>query len=109
MVGIVGFDQPIGNGELQLVRPEPARFIPWRQAQARAEVEQDVGGLGDDSFAGDEAGQREGRLLPWKGVVAGAAQDIRVAGAGVFQRQADEFAATLDIRPVVEAVLQNGR
>jgi len=109
MVGIVRFDQPVGDGELQLVRPEPARFALWREAQARPEVEQDIGGLGDDPFPGDQVGQREGRLPLRKGIVPGAAQDVRVIGAGVLQRQADEFAAALDFRPVVKAVLQNGR
>jgi len=53
-MGVVNFRHEIGNGELQLVHPQLSGFRLRRQPVARAEIEQDVGGLPDHELAGFE-------------------------------------------------------
>src|SRR4051794_41972847 len=50
MMGVVRLVHKIGDRQLQLMRPQPARFVPRCEAVVSAEVEQDVGGLSDDQF-----------------------------------------------------------
>ena len=64
MVGVVHLLHEIGDGELKLVRPQPAGLVavgarPWRGA----EILQDVRGLRDQQPAGLEERRRERRLL----------------------------------------------
>src|SRR6202020_1661513 len=78
------------------------------------EIEQDVRGLGDDELAGFEVRRREWRPRAAlivdefhhrrRAAFALAARHIDIIGAGFFQRQTDEFAAPLDLRPVVKLV-----
>ncbi len=51
-MGVVDTHDEIGDGELQLMRPQPPRLVARREFQARAEEEQDFRGLRDDEFAG---------------------------------------------------------
>ena len=106
MVRVVDLDDEIGDGELELMRPKPSRLVARRQIQARAEIEQDIRGLRDDELAGFEERRRKRR--PRAALVvddfhhrrhagfAFAARDIDIVGAGFFQRQPDELAASLD-------------
>ena len=48
MMRIVDFDHQIGNGELQLMRPQPLGLVLGRKAEAWPEKQQDIGGVGDD-------------------------------------------------------------
>src|SRR5215211_3998951 len=61
MMRVVDLDHEVGDGELQLMRPQPSRFVAWRQPKPRAEIKQDIGGLGDDELAGLEEWWRERR------------------------------------------------
>jgi len=91
---------------LQLVHPQAARVGARRQAVLLAQVEQDVGHLADDQLAGLQEGRREGRIFldverrHQQVDPAFAARHVDVVGARFFQRQADEFAAALDARPI---------
>ena len=60
MVGVVHFGEPVGDGELLAVQSQACRLVLRRETQARAEVEQDVGGLRDDQLSGLEVGRRKG-------------------------------------------------
>src|SRR5438270_11343335 len=50
MMGIVSLVHKIGNRQLQLMRPQTARLVCWRQAVMTAEIEEDVGSLSDHQF-----------------------------------------------------------
>ena len=75
-----------------------------RQAVALAEIQQDVGGLADDDVAGFQERRRKRRVRGFRRRVSRIiaampsprARDVDVVGAGIFQRQAHEFAASLD-------------
>ena len=78
---------------------------------ARSEIEQDVGGLPDHELAGFEERRRKRRRaatrlhhLHHRGHAALAARNVGIVGAGLFQREADIFAAALDARPVQEFI-----
>src|SRR6202044_87346 len=114
MVGIVDMGDEVGYGELQLMRPQFARLVARRQIEPRAEIKQDIRGLRDDELAGFEKRRRVRR--PRAALVfeqlhqrrhaapARPARDVEVIGAGLFEREANEFAATLDARPVVKLI-----
>ena len=113
MVGVVNFLHQIGDGQLQLQRPEPIGFAARHQPQARPEIVQDQRGLRDHQLAGLEKRRRIGRTLDPRAIhelrhrvpaVAAAARHVDVVGAALLQRQADELAAALDFRPVVKLV-----
>jgi hypothetical protein len=59
MVRVVRLGQPVRDGQLQLVRPQPSGLVPGREAQPRPEEQQDVGRLRDDLPAGDQVRRRE--------------------------------------------------
>ena len=59
MVRVVRLGHRIGDGQLQLVRPEPVGLADAREPEARPEVQQDRGGLADDDVAIDQEGRRE--------------------------------------------------
>ena len=104
-MAVVDMHDEIGDGELQLMRPQSSRLVARREVQARAEVKQDIRGLRDDDLAGLEKRRRIGR--PRAALVLEQfhhrrhaapprpARDVDVIGAGLFERQADEFAAAL--------------
>src|SRR5439155_626525 len=52
MVRLAGFIQPIGDRQLQLMRPEPARFAFRYETQPRREELENVGGLRNQELAG---------------------------------------------------------
>src|SRR5206468_2303738 len=110
---IVHFDQPVGDGELELVRPETRRLALRREAVARGEPQEDVRRLCDHQvprfqkrrserqasfgFAFQEARQRRDAALR-------RSRDIDVAGARFLQREPHEFPAALYRGPVIEFV-----
>ena len=106
MMGVVDFLHQIGDGELQLMHPQPAGFGLRREPVARAEIEQDVGGLADHQPACLQERRREGRvrrprrrisrIIAAQPPPSRRARHIAIFGAGLFQREADEFAAALD-------------
>ncbi len=112
MMRIVYFADPIGDGELQLVRPQTHGLAFWRKAQARPEVEEDIRGLRDQKFAGFEKRRRERRMFDravfhqahHRRHAARGARHIDVVGARVFEGEANEFTAALDRRPVIKFV-----
>ena len=116
LMGVVDLDQEIGDRELQLVRPQPARRIARYEVEAWAEIEQDVRGLANQEPSGLEKRRRERRALdissfeePLHRRYAAAfrfrhQRDIDVVRAGVLERKAHVLAATLDAGPVVELV-----
>src|SRR6266571_4944877 len=116
MMAVVHFDQPVGDGELQLVQPQPPGFILRRESEARPEIEQNVRGLRDQQPAGSQERRRKGPVA--LGTVfkqtdhflrpPRQARDISVSGAGILEREADEFAAPLDARPVIELITHSG-
>src|SRR5664279_1252637 len=93
------------------MHPQSSRFRTWRQAMARAEKEQDVGGLPDHALS-----RFQKRRSEWwcafaplhhfhhRRHAAAAARYIGIIGAGLLQRQPDIFAAALDVRPVIQFV-----
>src|SRR4051794_20092215 len=48
MMGVVNQHHQIGDGELQLMHPQPPGLVPGRQPELPAKIEQDVRGLADD-------------------------------------------------------------
>ena len=69
MVDVVRLDHEVGDGELDLVGPEPTGLGLRREAVALAEIEEDVGALADDALAVDQERRRKGgrldlRILP---------------------------------------------
>ena len=121
MVNIVGLDQEIGHGELQLVGPHAAGLARRRQFVAGAEEHQDIRGLRDHALAGPQDWRGKGRLTV--GVVVQqfehprhaaahifrCAHNIDIVGGGFFQRQANKLAAPLYGRPIVEFVTHGSR
>src|SRR2546422_2094828 len=112
VMGVVHLGQPVGDGELQLVQPQPAGLAPGGKAQAGPEVEEDVRGLGDQQLTGAQERRRERRSLDGRALehvlhrlhAARTARNVEVIGARVLEREADELAAPLDGRPVIERV-----
>src|SRR6267143_2619139 len=112
VMGIVHLDQPVGDGELQLVQPQPAGLALGRKAETGSEVEQDVRGLGDQQLARAQDRRRERRSLDRRALqhllhrshAAHTTRNIDVIGARVLEREANELAAALDGRPVIELV-----
>ena len=114
MVRVVDVGDHVGDGELQLMRPQPAGLVAGTEIEARAEIEKNVGGLRDDEAAGFQKRRRIGRArgaLVFKklhhcrhAAFAGTAGNVDVVGAGLFERQPDELAAALNGRPVVKLI-----
>jgi hypothetical protein len=101
------------------VQPQPSGLVARRKAEARAEVEEDIGGLRDHELAGLEKRRRKRRprnaspldQLHHRGnaALAGPARHIDIVGARLFQGETDEFTAALDRRPVVKLVAHGWR
>src|SRR5262249_4537566 len=73
-------------------------------------VKQDVGGLRDDELAGSQERRRIRRAQRARVVhelhhrldaTLAAARHVDVIGAGLLEREPDELAATLNVRPIV--------
>jgi hypothetical protein len=81
----------------------------------RPEIEQDRRTLADDRLAVLEKRRREGRMLRvvhhphHHGEPLGFPRHVDIVGSGLLERQAHEFAAPLDGRPVVEFVRHAAR
>ena len=109
-MGVVNFQNEVGDGQLKLMHPQSSRFRLRREPMTGAEIEQNVGGLPDHELSGFEERRREGRRtalrhhLHHRRRAASAARDIGIIGARLFQREADIFAAALNGRPVIEFV-----
>jgi len=114
MMGVVDQRHEVGDGELQLMHPQPSGLVAGREAQPPAEIKQDVGGLADDELAGLEERRRKRRTCAASGLdefhhrgnaaLAGPARHVDVVGARLLQCEADELASALDRRPVIELV-----
>src|SRR6516165_8579007 len=114
MMGVVDQHHEVGDGELQLMHPQPSGLVAGREAEPPAEVKQDVGGLADDELAGLQKRRRKRRTRAASGLdefhhrgnaaLAGPARHVDIVCARVLQGEADEFAAALDRRPVIELV-----
>ena len=116
VVRVVRFGHHVGNGQLDLLRPDPRRLAAGYQLQLRGQVLQDGGRLSDPHTAMLQKGRRERRMR--KSVVLQTAQHcphtlprglratchVDVRGAGRFERKPDEFAAALNRRPVMEFI-----
>ncbi len=114
-MSVVRFDHQVGHRQLQLVGPEAASLVLRGQAVARAQEQQDVRRLGDDLLARHEERRGEGNMRQPAAVqqaqhclhaqiFARLPGDVDVGCGSLFERQSDEFAASLDSRPVVQVV-----
>src|SRR5450755_2983500 len=120
MMSVVNLNDEVRHRQLQLMYPEPARGIARDEMQARTEKQQDIGGLPDQLPPGLQKRRRERRSRDIgtleksleRGHAAAALGrqqgNVNVPGAGLLERQAHVFAASLDAGPVVEAV-QHGQ
>ncbi len=116
MMNVMGLGGEVGDGQLQAMHPELGLLVGRHQVQAWSQVLEDIGDMGDDVVACLEKGWREGRtpgLVSFqiglhgrhaKPLVFRRIADIEIVRAGFFERQSDEFAATLDAGPVVQFV-----
>src|SRR5690242_11607029 len=112
MVGVVNLVHKIGDRELQLVGPQPARLVRRRQAVMSAEIEQNVGGLADDQLLRLQEGRRERQMLDalaaeqahHRSLATGLPRNVYVFGPRFLQRQSDELAAPLDAGPIIELI-----
>src|SRR6266850_4183794 len=113
VVRVVRFDKPVGDGELELVRPEPARFDLGNEPEARSEKEQDIRGLRDHELPRFEERRREGRALlrfasqklhQRRHALLRKSRDVQVIGTRFLESKSDEFSAALYRGPVIELV-----
>src|SRR3954469_26009738 len=114
-MGVVNLFDKVCDRELQLVRPESARLVLGREAMAHAEIEEDVRGLADQEPASLQKWRRERRrflALTFEQrhdrIVAALPPDVHVIGPCLLEREPDVFAASLDLRPVVELIAHDG-
>ncbi len=113
---IVNLDDEVGHRQLQLMRPEPARVVARREAVPRAEKQQDVRRLPDDLLTRLQERRRERQACHRVAfqqprhrrhahpLARRFARDVDVFGFGRLEREPDEFAAALNVRPVVKLV-----
>jgi hypothetical protein len=112
VVGIVNLNDEVGDGELQLMRPQAPAIAARRKPVTHAQKKQDICRLPDDELAAFEERRREWRMLDARAVKqrhhrrhaaasARPARDIDVSLSKLFKREADELAASLDGGPVV--------
>src|SRR5882724_2316056 len=114
-MGVVNLLDKVRDRELQLMRPESARLVLGREAMARAEIEEDVRGLADQEPASLQEWRRERRIFlalafeqRHDRIVAALPPDVHVIGPCLLEREPDVFAASLDLRPVVELIAHDG-
>ena len=116
MVGVVDLADEVGDRELDMARLGAQRLVAGHEAEPRSEEGEDVRGLRHDGAPDPHERRREGQrapLLPVEEVqhrrrAALRPRDVDVVGAGLLEREADELAAALDHRPVVEVDAQAG-
>ena len=112
MMDVVNFADEIGDGQLQPVCLEPSGFVLRRQPKPAAEIEQDIGDMGDDDIAVLQEGRCEGRESrrlvfhhrhhpPHAAVRAG---DVDVVGTRLLQRETNELAAAWNAIPIKELI-----
>src|SRR6185437_581308 len=120
MVGVVNLDQKIGEGQLQLMRPEPAGLLLRGEPETRAQEQQDVGRLADHQPTGLQERRCEGAVGGLSIVenaheggdpepLAALARYVDILGTRLLQREPHVFAATLDLWPVEELVDHTAR
>src|SRR4030095_6512260 len=63
MVRLARFIQPIGNRQLQLICPEPGSLVFRHETKPGPKKLENIGGLGDQEFAGFQKRRRERRML----------------------------------------------
>src|SRR5215468_984974 len=111
VVAVVNLNQKIGDRQLQLVCPQAGRILARCQSVAGADEEQDIRGLRDDLLTCFEERRRKGRglepgsielLEQWR--YARTAGYIGVGDAGLLERQANEFPAALNVRPIIKLI-----
>jgi single-strand DNA-binding protein len=120
VVRVVDLGHDVGDGELQLVDPEPARRVVRDETEARTEEVQDGRGLRHHDFTSAEYRRSKGNvrteLAPEHAenrfdpaaLAPRSSGDVDVGCAGLLEGQADELATPLDSRPVIERVLGVG-
>src|SRR5206468_9393770 len=102
---------------LKLVRPQSSRRRRRRQTMALAEEQEDVRGLRDNELPRLEKRRRKRRSRNALVVetrehqifAVVRASDIDIARTGFLERKPDEFAASLNRRPIVQFVGHGGR
>ncbi len=111
----------VGDGQLQLVSPQPPVLGGGRKVVARPQKQQDVGGLADEPPSRLQKWRRKRQVLavhPLAALAAstgvedtqhrrhsgGAARDIDVRCGRFFESESHEFTAALDPGPVVELI-----
>ena len=100
----------IGDGELELDRPEQRRLVLRREIVRVGEPGEDMADLRQHQLAGIEIGrgerlERGARLhVPHQRLGAVLPRAIAIGDAGGLHRQADELAAALNARPIPEIV-----
>ena len=113
-MGVVRLADEVGDRELELIDPEPHRVLARGEILARAQKEKNVGGLADEKLAAFEERRSEWRMRDAlaveqrqhrrHAVLARPARDVDIVRAGFFEREAHEFAAALDVGPVIEFI-----
>ena len=110
-MGVMRFDDQVGERELELMRPQSPRLGLGREVVAFAEEQQDVRGLRDKALAGLEEWRRKGRICDvaleqceHARFAFGGTGDIDVTCASLFEREPHKFAASLNRSPVIELV-----
>ena len=114
VMSVVDLHEEVGNGELQLVRPQPAGLVARGKPEARPKIVQDQRGLRDHELAGLQKRRGVGRMRRSLAIEqphhcghtarARPSRHVDVVGAAFFERKPHEFAAALDRRPVVELI-----
>src|SRR5258706_3111348 len=113
VVGVVRFDQPVADGELELVCPDPGSLAFRHEAVARGEPEEDVRSLRDHQLPRFEERRCEGRALlrfasqelhHRRHALLRKPRDVQVIGPPFLKSKSDEFSAALYRRPVIELV-----
>ncbi len=114
VMGVVRLADEVGDRELELIDPEPHRLLARGEILARAQKEKNVGGLADEELAAFEERRSEWRMRDAlaveqrqhrrHAVLARPARDVDIVRAGFFEREAHEFAAALDVGPVIELI-----
>jgi hypothetical protein len=109
MMGVVNLLHEIHDGQLQLMRPQPVRLGARAQSETRTEIVQYERRLRDYSLARLQERRRVRRpVVPLHHRHhrrdAALARHVDIVRTGLFQREPDEFAAALDLRPVIQFV-----
>ena len=116
MMRIMRLGRQIADRELYLMDPEAVRLVSRRQSQLGTEIRREsrrpVRSVSSPSRR--KGGANGGRVAPFPAsrrciaadaaVFAVQARHIEIIRAGVFQSEAHEFAASLNLWPIVEFV-----